>query len=268
MGGSGRLVGLRSDAAGDDQGPLSRRFTRRRRLCALWDGDNAALKWLVEGAASIDGLSPDSVDRKAYAVRKRAGGTLVWIAQVAAGGSAPGDVEPPQRSAATSRPWRTPPVPSTPSDALWIHLAAFEFTFANLGDTLFRAHQDRLKKTPYALLRMSFGLVEFATGSAILRWLTFPRLQLNGWRRLRLCRIYYKDDGLGAADPLGNAGSFDPGELGVDLILVVLVNAVFALTARSSVPATVIAAWRDSAAKAEACYRSSLTGWISSRRFS
>lgn len=214
-------------------------------------GDNAAaLDRLIEGASAIDRLSPDPVDRRAYTVRKRAGGTVVWIARVAAGDNAPGDIEPQPGFCSNLEVMDDPAIPSTPSDALWIHILEFEFA-ANLGDALFRDREDSLKATPYALLRMSFGLVRIRHRLRDPAIADLPQVAVDWAEALELCRIYYKEGGLGAADPLPpDTPALDPRSVAAELILTVLINAVFALTARDSLSASVIAAWRASAAGA------------------
>src|SRR5258708_3961099 len=120
-------------------------------------GDNPdALEWLVQGLTAIDRLPADDADENAYLLRKRAGHTFMWIARSAAG-TPPGRFsEPPPACCSSLEPVKEAKVPSTPSDAMWVHILEFEFV-AGLGDEQFRANESRLKASRYGLTRFMFN---------------------------------------------------------------------------------------------------------------
>ena len=111
---------------------------------ARWKGgDNpGALDRLVEGLTAIDRLPADDVDESAYLLRKRAGHTIMWIANTAAGTPPKDFLEPPPACCSSLEPMKDAKVPSTPSDVMWAHILEFEFV-AELGDEQFRAHEPR-----------------------------------------------------------------------------------------------------------------------------
>ena len=66
-----------------------------------------------------------------------------------------------------------------------------------------------------------------------------------------LCRLYYTEEGLEAADPLpADAIAVDRGQLDAELILCGMLNAIFVLAAREGVTEQMLALWTASAARA------------------
>ena len=76
-----------------------------------------------------------------------------------------------------------------------------------------------------------------------------------------LCRLYYKENGLDAADPLpAGAMAVDRGQLDAELILCGMLNAIFVLAARDGVTEQMLALWTASAARAG--MSGALTPWL------
>jgi hypothetical protein len=78
-----------------------------------------ALDCLIGGLAAIDRLPADNTDESAYLLRKRAGHTIMWIAQDTAGRSPKEFSEPPPACCSSLEPVEGVRVQSTPSDAMW-----------------------------------------------------------------------------------------------------------------------------------------------------
>jgi len=219
---------------------------------ALWQANDhvGALDRLTIGCISIDDLPSDAEDRKAFMLRKRAGHTLMWIAALASGRTPNGYVEPPPAVCSNQDVMEDPEVASTPSAALWVHLAEFEVE-AHLGDAVFQRCEPDLKDSPYALLRMSFGTVRIRQRLNTLSVADLVDVAAEWAEALELCKIYYGPGGLGGADLLpDDVPHIDRSQFSDELILAVMVNAVFALAGRRAISAEKIEAWRVGAARA------------------
>lgn len=219
---------------------------------ARWKGgDNrAALACLVEGLCAIDQLAPDETDDNIYLLRKRAGHTLMWMANTTAGKQPAGFEAPPPACCSSLEPVKAAKLPSTSSDIMWVELLEFEFV-AGLGDAHFRAHEARLKTSIYGVVRLSFNQLRLQRRlrSAALDDLVEV---VGDWAQsFTLCRLYYKEDGLEAADPLpADATQFDRGQLDAELILCGMLNGIFVLAARGGVTDQILALWTASAERA------------------
>ena len=164
---------------------------------ARWKGgDNrGALDCLVEGLTAIDRLPTDDADENAYLLRKRAGHTMMWIANTAAGTPPKDFSEPPPACCSSLEPVKEARLPSTPSDAMWVHLLEFEFV-AELGDEQFRAHEARLKTSRYGLIRFVFDRLRLRRRLRSLALDDFVEVVGDWTHSFALCRRYYKEDGL------------------------------------------------------------------------
>jgi hypothetical protein len=220
---------------------------------ARWKGgDNrGALDCLVEGLTAIDRLPADDADESAYLLRKRASYTVMWIADTAGGAPPKSFSEPPPACCSSLEPVKetTARVPSTPSDAMWVHVLEFEFV-AEIGDEQFRAHEAGLKASRYGLIRFTFDRLRLQHRVRGLVLDDFVEVVGDWTESFGLCRRYYKENGLGLADPLpADATSPDrqPGD--TELLLSGMLTAVFALAARSAVTKEVLDQWTASAAR-------------------
>ncbi len=219
---------------------------------ARWKaGDNrGALNCLIEGLAAIDRLPADDADESAYLLRKRAGHTIMWIADTAAGTPRKDFSEPPPAWCSSLEPAKEAKVPSTPSDAMWANLLEFEFA-AGLGDEQFRAHEARLKASRYGVIRSMFDGLRLQHRLRSLALADFVEVVADWTESFALWRRYYKENGLGRADPLpADATTPDRQQLEAELALSGMLNAVFALAARGSVTKQVLDQWMASAARA------------------
>jgi len=229
---------------------------------ARWKGgdDRSALSRLVEGFAAIDRLPSDDADENAYLLRKRAGHTIMWIANAAAGTPPKGFSAPPPACSSSLEPVKEARVPSTPSDAMWAHLLEFEFV-AKLGDDLFRTHEARLKASQYGLIRFTFDKLRVQRRLGNMTIADFVEVVGDWVESSALCRLYYKENGLGAADPLpADVAPLDRQQLNSEQVLSGMLNAVFVLAARDAVTEEVLAMWADSAARAR--LSAILTPWL------
>jgi hypothetical protein len=229
---------------------------------ARWKGgDNrAALRCLVEGLDAIDRLPPDDSDENVYLLRKRAGHTIMWMANVAAGKAPKGLAAPPPACCSSLEPVKAARLPSTSSDVMWLQLLELEFG-AGLGDEQFRAHEERLKTSIYGVVRLSFNQLRLQ------RRLRSGALDdlveiVGGWAEsFALCRLYYKENGLDAADPLpADAITIDRGQLDAELILCGMLNGIFVLAARERITEQILVLWTASAARAG--LSAVLTPWL------
>ncbi len=219
---------------------------------ARWKGgdNDAALRCLVDGLGAIDRLPADDTDDDIFLLRKRAGHTLMWIANTSAGKPPAGFVAPPPACCSSSASVKEADLPSTPSDIMWLALLEFEFV-ARLGDTQFRAHEAHLKTSVYGMVRLSFNQLRLQRRlrSAVLNDL----VEIVGdWAEsFTLCRLYYKEDGFQATDPLPpSAISVDREQLDAELILCGMLNGIFVLAARDGVTEQILSLWKISAAQA------------------
>jgi len=96
--------------------------------------NDRVLQRVAEGMTAIEQLPPDDTDEGAYLLRKRAGYTLQWMAHAAEGLPPAEDSTPPAFALCSGmEPVAEARLPSTPEDAMWVHLLEFEF-FASRGD--------------------------------------------------------------------------------------------------------------------------------------
>jgi hypothetical protein len=220
---------------------------------ARWKGgDNrGALDCLVEGLNAIDRLSPDHIDERAYLLRKRAGFVIMWIAKTAADTLPKNIPEPPPACCSSLEPVKEARVPSTPSDAMWAHVLEFEFV-AELGDEQFRAHEAQLKASRYGLIRLIFDQLRLQRRLRSLALDDFVEVVGDWADSFALCRRYYKENGLGPADPLP-AYEIPPERQQVDteLVLSRMLDAVFAMAARGTITKEVLDQWTASADRAD-----------------
>jgi hypothetical protein len=220
---------------------------------ARWKGgdNHGAFDCLVGGLKAIDGLPADDADETAYLLRKRAGHTIMWIAHTAAGTPPQGYSEPPPACCSSLERVKEAKVPSTPSDVMWAHILEFEFV-AELGDEQYRTHEARLKVSPYGLVRFTFDRFRLKRRLRNLALDDFVEAAGDCARSFALCRRYYQEGGLGAADPLPADAilSDDREQVDNDFVFGKMLDAVFALAARGSVTKEVLERWTASAARA------------------
>jgi hypothetical protein len=219
---------------------------------ARWKGgDNrGALDCLVRGFTAIDRLAPDEADESAYLLRKRAGHTMMWIAYSAAGTRPKDFSEPPPACCSGLEPVKEARGPSTPSDAMWTHVLQFEFA-AELGDEQFRPHEAGLKASRYGVIRFTFDRLRLQRR---LRYLAFDDLvEVVGdcTDSFALCRHYYKEGGLGPADPLPAVATMpDRQQSDAEAVLSMMLSAVVALAARATMTKEGLDQWKVGAANA------------------
>ena len=216
---------------------------------ARWKGgDNCtALNCLVNGLAAIDRLPSDDVDENAYLLRKHAGHTIMWIANTAAGSPPIEFSAPPSACCSSLEPVKEAKVPSTPIDAMWAQVLEFEFV-AGLGDEQFRAHEARLKASSYGLIRFTFDQLRVQRRLCSLALDDFVEVVGDLTESFILCQRYYKDRGLGAADPVpSDATTPDRQQFDAEFVLIGMLNAIFVLAARSAITSQVLEQWRASA---------------------
>jgi len=229
---------------------------------AHWKGgaNRAALQCLIEGLSAIDRLPSDDADENIYLLRKRAGHTIMWMANVGAGKPPKGFSAPPPACCSSLESVKAARLPSTSSDVMWVQLLEFEFV-AGLGDEQFRVHKARLKASNYGVVRLTFNQLRLQRRmrSAVLDDLVEV---VGDWAEsFALCRLYYKENGLDAADPLpAGAMAVDRGQLDAELILCGMLNAIFVLAARDGVTEQMLALWTASAARAG--LSGALTPWL------
>ncbi len=219
---------------------------------ARWKGgDNrGALNCAVEGLTAIDRLPSDDADESAYLVRKRAGHTIMWMANTAAGTPPKEFSEPPPACCSSLEPVKEARLPSTPSDATWVHVLEFEFV-TELGDAQFQALESRLKASAYGLIRFMFDRLRLQHRLRSVALDDFVEV-LGDWTdSFALCRRYYKENGLGAADPLpADAPMPDRDQVDSELVLSGILNAVLSLAARRTVTRAMLDQWSLGAARA------------------
>jgi hypothetical protein len=229
---------------------------------ARWKGGDYrfALDCLVEGLTAIDGLQSDDADENAYLLRKRAGHTVMWIANTASGTPPKGFSPPPPACCSNLEPVKEAKLPSTPSDAMWAHLLGFEFV-AGLGDDLFRAYEARLQASQYGLIRFIFDQLRVQHRLRSMTFADFVEVVGDCAESFALCQLYYKENGLGATDPLPeDVAPPDRQQLDSELVFSAMLNAVFVLAARGVVTEQVLAMWTASAARAG--LSAILTPWL------
>jgi hypothetical protein len=219
---------------------------------ARWKGgdDRAALQCLVEGLAAIDQLPSDHADENAYLLRKRAGHTIMWIANTAAGTPPRDFPAPPPACCSSLDPVKEARVPSTPSDAMWTHVLEFEFV-AELGDEQFRAHEAQLKASRYGLIRFTFDRLRLRRRLRSMMLDDFVEIVGDWAESFALWRLYYKENGLRPADPLpAEVTAADRQQLDAELVLSGMLNGIFVLAERDAVAVEVLEHWTASAARA------------------
>jgi hypothetical protein len=219
---------------------------------ARWKGgDNrSAINCLAEGLAAIDRLPSDDVDESAYLLRKRAGHTIMWMANSTSGTPPKEFSAPPPACCSSLEPVKETKVPSTPSDVMWGNLLEFEFA-AGLGDEQFNAHEAQLKASRYGLIRFTFYQLRLRRRLQSMMLDDFIEVVGDYAESFALCRLYYKGNGLGPADPLPvDVGAVDRQHLDEEFVLIGMLNAIFILAARGAVTARVLKQWTASAERA------------------
>ena len=219
---------------------------------ARWKGGNnrAAMLCLVEGLNAIDLLPSDDADDDIYLLRKRAGHTVMWMANAAAGKPPKGFSAPPPACCSSLESVKTAKLPPTSSDAMWEELLNFEFV-AGLGDEQFRAHEALLKASGYGVTRLSFNQLRLQRRLRTAALDDFVEVVGDWAESLALCQLYYRERGLGAAEPLpADAMAVDRQQLNAVLILSGMLNAIFVLAARGGDTEQILARWTASAARA------------------
>ena len=220
---------------------------------ARWkSGDNrGALDCLIEGLSAIDLLPFDDADESAYLLRKRAGHTIMWIAKTTSGTPPTNYSEPPPACCSSMESVKAAGVSSTPSDAMWAHVLEFEF-ITELGDEQFRAHEGRLNASRYGLVRFMFEQIRLQHRLRNLALDDFVEVVGDWAESLAVCRCYYKEGGLGPADPLlVGAKMPDRQQLEAEVVLSGMLSAVFALAARGAITEKILEQWDANAARAE-----------------
>jgi len=219
---------------------------------ARWKGgDNrSALDCLVRGLTAIDQLASDDADEGAYLLRKRAGHTMMWIANIAASTRPKDFSEPPPACCSSLEPVKEARGPSTPSDAMWTHILQFEFA-AKLGDEHFRAHEAQLKASRYGVIGFIFDRLRLQHRLRNLAFDDFVEVAGDHAESFALCQNYYKEGGLGPADPLpADATAPDRQQSDAEVVLSTMLSAIFALAARASVTKDRLDQWKAGAANA------------------
>jgi hypothetical protein len=221
---------------------------------ARWQGgdDRRALDCLVEGLTAIDRLPADDTDDRAYLLRKFAGHTIMWIAHTASGSPPEGFPAPPPACCSRLEALKQAKGPSTPSDAIWTHVLEFEF-LAQLGDEQFRAHESRLKPSPYGVVRFTFNRLRLQQRLRNLALDDFVEAVGDWTHSVALYQRYYKEDGLRPADPLpADAIPFDDRqEIDTEqFVLSKMFNAMVAIAARGTITKELLEQWETSASRA------------------
>ena len=212
---------------------------------ARWKGgDNrGALGCLVEGLTAIDRLPADDVDESAYLLRKRAGHTMMWIANSVADWPPKGFLEPSPAICSSLEPVKEAGVPSTPSDVMWLHILEFEF-LAELGGEQFRAHEARLKASHYGVIRFMFDSLRLQHRLRSLTLDDFVEVVADWTESFALCLRYYKENGLGPVDPIPPAAiPSDHQQVDTEVVLRGMLSAAFALAARGTITKEVLDQW-------------------------
>jgi tetratricopeptide (TPR) repeat protein len=218
---------------------------------ARWKGgDNrGALDCLARGLTAIDRLASDDADENAYLLRKRAGHTMMWIANNVS--TLPKEFsEPPPACCSSLEPVKEARGPSTPSDAMWTHILQFEFA-AELGDEQFRTHEAGLKASRYGVIRYIFDRLRLQHRLRNLAFDDFVEVVGDHTDSFALCRHYYKEGGLGPADPLpADATAPDRQQSDAEVVLSMMLTAIVALAARASVTKERLDQWKADVANA------------------
>lgn len=220
---------------------------------AWWkSGENdRALQRLAEGMTAIEQLPPDDTDDGAYLLRKRAGYALQWMAHAAEGLPPSEQSAPPAFGLCSGmEPVAEARLPSTPEDAMWVHLLEFEF-FATRGDRLFLEYEARLSASRYGLVRFSFDRLRIRRCLRNLVFHDFVEVVGHYAEAFALCRRYYYEGGLQVSEALPTDATANSGpNVDIELVLVGMLNAVFALAARGSITRELIDRWRAGVAPA------------------
>jgi hypothetical protein len=220
---------------------------------ARWkSGDSAvALARLTDGLQGIEQLPSDETDERAYALRKRAGHTMMWMAGVASGSPPERFSAPPPACCSRLDPVSGPRAPSTPHDLMWAHLLEFEMA-VGLSDDLLRAREVQLSRSPYGLVRVSVGILRIRHRLKNLATDDLVELAAELAKATEICRRYYKGArGLDGADPLpADAAAPTSKDLAPDIIFSVMVSGVLSLEARGTGIAEPLGRWREYADQA------------------
>jgi hypothetical protein len=215
-------------------------------------GDNAsALTLVTEGLQAIDCLPSDDVDEKAYILRKRAGHTIMWMVGIAESSPPQGFLAPPPACCSSLEPYSGPRVPSTPSDVMWGHLLQFEMA-TELGNNLLRAHEFRLSRSPYGMVRVATGILRIRDRLRTLTFKDFVQLSFELGEATELCRKYYIEQAVDGSVPLpSNIAAPARTDLSADGVFSVMVSGIFALGSRGAITDQIIESWRDAAVEAQ-----------------
>jgi hypothetical protein len=229
---------------------------------ARWkSGDNrGALECLADGLTVIDQLPPDDADQQAFLLRKRAGHTFMWIATKGAGGSTGDFPEPPPACCSNLESMQDTSVPSTPSDVMWEHLLQFEFV-AECGTDLFNAHEARIKASPYAPVRFTFNHLRIRHRLRHMMLADFVEVVGDFVESIVVCQQHYRGNEIAAPTPLPlHPSTVNRGQFDAKPVLMMMLNAVFALAGRGAMNAQVLEQWRISAERAGFSFI--LTPWL------
>ena len=210
---------------------------------ARWTiGDNqGALACLIDGLVAIDELPADDVDEAAYILRKRAGHTLMWISACTAGRPPQNFTAPPPACCSSLNPVKEKTEPSTPSDAMWVHLIEFELQ-AGLGDAQLRANEARLKASRYGVMRSAFNQLRLQHRLRTLELDDLVEVVRDWVGSVLLYRRYYSGNA-GAADALPLGADSDKPEIDAELFLAGMLNALFAVAARQTFTNALLDRW-------------------------
>jgi hypothetical protein len=211
-------------------------------------GDNrTALARLAAGLSALEHLPSDDADERAFAIRRRAGHALMWVAANAEGAPPKGYSAPPPGCCSSLELIRGPMPASAPSDALWVYLLQFEFA-VDLGDALLHAHAARLAKTSDALVRVSFAKLQMQYRLRTLAFEDFVEVALDWVEALEACRGRISPDPSTPVPAYTDAGYQN--RFLADFLFAAMLNAIFALVARSQITERIISKWVASAVRA------------------
>jgi hypothetical protein len=182
-------------------------------------------------------------------LRKHAGHTMMWIANVASGTTPERFSAPLPGCCSLPEPFRAK-LPPTPSDAMWTQLIEFEFE-AGLGDLQFRSHEPSLKASRYGVIRFNFNRLRLKHRLRNLMLDDFIEVVGDYAESFELVRRYYHRTTLGPSEALPiDATPVDRDRLDPEIVLSGLLNAIFALAARGAETREVLEKWTASAAHA------------------
>jgi len=116
---------------------------------------------------------------------------------------------------------------------------------------VFRAHEARLKASRYGFIRLNFDSHRLERRLRSLSFDDFVEAIADWMDSFAFCRRYYQDGNLGPVDPLpADASVADRQQSNAEVVLIAMINAIFALTARAVVTREVLGQWATGAANA------------------